>query len=203
MKSYSRNLLFFVIPVIFMLCISCSSAPEIYQSDYFGELTLNESNDLDYIYSDPQISLRNSSIQVMDFEMLAPEPEDEDDEDDQDDVRWADAGKRFKEIIIEKTTPKISSKYGITLIDNPADYILEGRILEFERGSRAARYFVGFGAGAGYLVFDMKIIDKKSGKTVIAAHHKRFAARAWDDIVDLMNDVADDELPELFENVIK
>lgn len=203
MKNLSRVLFVLLLPAVFILFLSCSSAPEVYQSNYFGSLVLNESNDLDYIYSNPAFNLRNAAIQVTEFQMLAPEPEDEDDEDDAEDVRWAEAGSRFKDIIIAKTNPEISSKFGIDLTESEADFVMEGQITEFHRGSRAARYFVGFGAGAGYLVFDLKIIDKATGTIVIAAHHKRFAGRAWDDLVDLMNDVASDELPDLFKNVIK
>jgi len=202
MTRIFTKLLLLAIAATLLLCLGCSSEPEVFRSEYFGDLVLKEGDDLDYIYHDAAVNLRNATIQVMDFEMLAPEPEDEADEDDQDDVRWADAGKRFKEIIIQKATPEIKPKYGIAFTSGGADYVMKGRILEFNRGSRAARFFVGFGAGSGYLTFDMKIMDK-SGKIVLAAHHKRLAARVYDDLVDLMNDVADDELPDLFKTIFK
>ena len=42
--------------------------------------------------------------------------------------------------------------------------ILEGKISEFNAGSRALKFFVGFGAGKAYLKFKGRLVDAASGK---------------------------------------
>ena len=42
--------------------------------------------------------------------------------------------------------------------------ILEGQISEFNAGSRALKFFVGFGAGKAYLKFKGRLIDAATGK---------------------------------------
>lgn len=42
--------------------------------------------------------------------------------------------------------------------------ILEGQISEFNAGSRALKFFVGFGAGKAYLKFKGKLLDAATGK---------------------------------------
>ncbi len=42
--------------------------------------------------------------------------------------------------------------------------ILEGQISEFNAGSRALKFFVGFGAGKAYLKFKGKLVDAATGK---------------------------------------
>ena len=42
--------------------------------------------------------------------------------------------------------------------------ILEGAITEFNAGSRALKFFVGFGAGKAYLKVKGRLVDARSGK---------------------------------------
>jgi len=42
--------------------------------------------------------------------------------------------------------------------------ILEGKISEFNAGSRALKFFVGFGSGKAYLKFKGKLVDAQTGK---------------------------------------
>lgn len=42
--------------------------------------------------------------------------------------------------------------------------ILEGKITEFNAGSRALKFFVGFGAGMAYLKFKGRLVDAETGK---------------------------------------
>ena len=46
--------------------------------------------------------------------------------------------------------------------------ILEGQISEFNAGSRALKFFVGFGAGKAYLKFKGRLLDAATGKELAA-----------------------------------
>jgi uncharacterized protein DUF4410 len=50
--------------------------------------------------------------------------------------------------------------------DAPADYVLEGVLVNFEAGNAAKRLMVGFGSGRSHAVFEFSIKDKSSGNVV-------------------------------------
>jgi hypothetical protein len=133
------------------------------------------------------------TLVVAEFQMTAELPEDEKDEDDQDDIRWADAGKEFQKQLVEAIT-KTNTKSGTfgevkagAKDDAAADLVLEGRVTELNRGSRAARYFVGFGAGSGYIKVEARLTDK-TGKVVYALAHRQLAVLVTTDLRDEMRD---------------
>lgn len=59
-----------------------------------------------------------------------------------------------------------------TVVDSGGDLRAIGRIVDCSTGSAAAKFWVGMGAGSGGTTFDLKFVDKKSGKTVVAIHHR-------------------------------
>lgn len=44
--------------------------------------------------------------------------------------------------------------------------VLRGKIVEFTHGSQAARYLVGFGAGAGKIAVQCEFVDKATGEVI-------------------------------------
>ena len=48
--------------------------------------------------------------------------------------------------------------------------VMESTLLSYEKGSRAARYFIGFGAGKAYCTIQSVFIDKTTGKQVLKAN---------------------------------
>ena len=48
--------------------------------------------------------------------------------------------------------------------------MLDGKVISFEKGSRAARYFVGFGAGKAYCTIQATFTDKATGEVVLKAN---------------------------------
>ena len=48
--------------------------------------------------------------------------------------------------------------------------VLEGTVISYERGSRAARYFIGFGAGKAYCTIQATFTDKKTGEQILKSN---------------------------------
>jgi hypothetical protein len=59
------------------------------------------------------------------------------------------------------------------------DILVEGRIVDCSTGNNAAKFLVGFGAGAGYTTIDLKFKEKATGKLVAAAHHRVVSGTSW------------------------
>lgn len=47
---------------------------------------------------------------------------------------------------------------------------LDGKVISFEKGSRAKRYFIGFGAGKAFCTIQATFTDKASGQEVVKAN---------------------------------
>jgi hypothetical protein len=45
--------------------------------------------------------------------------------------------------------------------------VLNGTVISFEKGSRAKRYFIGFGAGKAYCTIQAKFVNKVTGEEVL------------------------------------
>jgi hypothetical protein len=50
--------------------------------------------------------------------------------------------------------------------DAPADYILEGQLVNFEAGNAAKRLMVGFGSGRSHAIFDFVVKEASTGQVV-------------------------------------
>ena len=48
--------------------------------------------------------------------------------------------------------------------------VLDGVVISFEKGSRAARYFIGFGAGKAYCTIQATFSNKETGEVVLKAN---------------------------------
>lgn len=82
-----------------------------------------------------------------------------------------------------------------------------GRITDCSTGNSAAKYFVGFGAGQGYVAIDVKMVDTESGKLLMALHHRVVSGTnisnteskfsKW--VGKLSDDIADEGLVRMYE----
>jgi hypothetical protein len=52
------------------------------------------------------------------------------------------------------------------------DYAVEGRIIEFKRGSGTVRFFIGFGLGNARLVVSLKLVDRSENKTIFSGNFR-------------------------------
>lgn len=64
------------------------------------------------------------------------------------------------------------------------DIVVSGRIVDCNAGSRAAKFWVGMGAGAASVTFDIKLTDKASGELLAAIHHRAVSGTAMSEIDD-------------------
>lgn len=53
---------------------------------------------------------------------------------------------------------------------NDSVLVLDGVVISFEKGSRALRYFVGFGAGKAYCTIQSTFTNKETGEVVLKAN---------------------------------
>jgi hypothetical protein len=67
--------------------------------------------------------------------------------------------------------------------------IVRAKVVEMDPGSRAARYWAGFGAGAARAKVDVQLIDAKSGKVLLKFEQERRSGvgAAGGDYESLMN----------------
>jgi len=72
---------------------------------------------------------------------------------------------------------KNSGKYSLTEDKNRASYILNIKIMQFTTGNRAARFWVGFGAGAAKFHILCQLIDS-NGKIVDEQNFQRFGTES-------------------------
>lgn len=75
-----------------------------------------------------------------------------------------------------------------------ADILIDGKFKDLTTGSRALRFWVGFGAGKSFCRAEMKGIDPKSGAEVFSLDHARGSG---------MDVVSEDELMENIDEVVE
>lgn len=64
------------------------------------------------------------------------------------------------------------------------DLVLSGRFVDVNAGSKAAKFWVGFGAGAATATWDIKLVDATSGELLMALHHRVVSGTAMSEIDD-------------------
>ena len=100
---------------------------------------------------------------------------------------------------------KSSGRFGEVSIDaaaapSPSSIVVEGRFLAINPGSRAKRYWVGFGAGRSGVFVAGRVLDSQ-GKTLAEFQHGRHSGIGFyggsyvkfltDDVEDIGSDIAD------------
>lgn len=88
------------------------------------------------------------------------------------------------------------------------DIKVTGRIVDCSTGNQAAKMIVGFGAGSGFTVIDLKMVDTESGELLMAMHHSVVSGSEmstteskfskW--VGKLTNDIDDDGLVAMYED---
>ena len=72
------------------------------------------------------------------------------------------------------------------------DLVLEGRFADVNAGSKAAKFWVGFGAGSATATWDMKFVDTATGEVVVAIHHRAVSGTSLSEIDDKIASWLDD-----------
>jgi hypothetical protein len=137
-------------------------------------------------------SFSGKTIHVQKFEKKADAPP----SGDQGALEYANADTFMQEVFAKQTNERIEKTGAKFVTGGSGEYTLKGQITEFRYPKKGAAWggWIGNAAGSGTIVYDWKIVDK-SGKTVVAVHHKILAG-ASDTLDRRVNNVHGDEMVE-------
>jgi hypothetical protein len=115
---------------------------------------------------------------------------------DQGALEYGNADTFMQQVFSKQTNDRVDKQGTKFIVGGKGDYVLEGQITEFRYPKKGAAWggWIGSAAGSGTIVYDWKIVDK-SGKTVVAVHHKILAG-ASDTMERRVNNVHGDEMVE-------
>jgi hypothetical protein len=145
---------------------------------YFSpEADFHETDEIDYLWVSPGFSVEGKKLSFVAW----PEPQflgEKAGERDTKDTRLArmmasDMHQVFSDAFAA------AFKNRLTIAEKGGDLRVEGRIVDCSTGSTAAKFIVGFGAGAGSTTFDLRFVDTASGKTVAGLHHRVVSGTSW------------------------
>ena len=138
----------------------------------------------------PDFSFAGKTIHVQKFEKKADAPP----SGDVGALEYRNADTFMQEVFAHMANDRLE-KDGTKFVSGGAgDFTLKGQITEFRYPKKGAAWggWIGAAAGSGTIVYDWKIVDK-SGKTVVAVHHKILAS-ASDTLERRVDNVHGDEL---------
>jgi hypothetical protein len=137
-------------------------------------------------------SFAGKTIHVEKFEKKADAPS----SGDQGGLEYGNADTFMQEAFARKTNERVEKQGTKFVTGGSGDYVLKGQITEWRYPKKGAAWggLIGGAVGSGTIVTDWKIVDK-SGKTVVAVHHK-IVASASDTMERRVNNVFGDEMVE-------
>jgi hypothetical protein len=137
-------------------------------------------------------SFAGKTIHVQKFEKKADAPS----SGDMGGLEYGNADTFMQEVFAHKANERIEKQGTKFVTGGTGDYVLMGQITEWRYPKKGAAWggWIGAAAGSGTIVYDWKIVDK-SGKTVVAVHHKILAS-ASDTMERRVNNVHGDEMVE-------
>lgn len=149
---------------------------------WFGQdLEFRTSEQLDYFWVEPGFSLQGKAIQIEEW----PDPVflgAKADIDSKDSARAYQLSSSMADWVRGSLSNALRDYAQIS--KDEGDYVLSGRFVDVNAGSKVAKWMVGFGAGSATATWDMKLVDKKTGKLVAAIHHRSVSGTHMSDIDD-------------------
>lgn len=136
--------------------------------EWFGpRITFRQDDEVDFVWMQPGLNLKGRSIQVKAWEdpVFLRRGRDEADREAAD--RLTSAFPPALEQALERGLRK-----RCTLVRETPDFVLVGRFVDVNAGNRRLKEQVGWGAGAGTATWDLKLVEARTGRTVLAAHHR-------------------------------
>ncbi len=137
-------------------------------------------------------SFSGKTIHVQKFEKKADAPS----HGDMGGLEYGNADTFMQEVFANQTNERIEKTGAKFVTGGSGDYELKGQITEFRYPKKGAAWggWIGGAVGSGTIVYDWKIVDK-SGKTLVAVHHKILAS-AGDTMERRVDNVFGDEMVE-------
>jgi hypothetical protein len=147
-------------------------------------------NKFDCEWVDPSFSFAGKTIHVEKFEKKADAPS----SGDMGGLEYGNSDTFMQEVFAKQTNERIEKQGTKFVTGGSGDYVLKGQITEWRYPKKGAAWggWIGAAAGSGTIVYDWKIVDK-SGKTVVAVHHKILAS-ASDTMERRVNNVHGDDM---------
>jgi len=150
---------------------------------WFGpnDIEFHTSGQLDYFWVKPGFSLQGKTIQIEEWPdpvFLGPKG----------DVDSKDSARAFQ--LSGSMAGWLRGSLSNALQDyaevskSEGDYVLSGRFVDVNAGSRVAKFMIGMGAGSATATWDMKLVDKKTGELLAAIHHRSVSGTYMSDIDD-------------------
>jgi|GEM_PF-825593 len=138
-----------------------------------GDLEFRETEEVDYLWVSDAFSekaLESSKLHFPDW----PEVEfvgDDADERDNDDRSLA---RRMNRLMPQYFHDAFDLGWDgrVECSFDEGDIEVTGRVVDCSTGNNAAKWIVGFGAGAGYVAVDVKMVDTETGELLMALHHR-------------------------------
>jgi hypothetical protein len=143
--------------------------------DWFEEgadLEFREAKRVDYLWVSENFSVDDLEGRVLHFPDW-PKVEfvgDDVDERDEDDLALARRMNRLMPQYFHDAFD-IGLEGRVDVSFEEGDVLVTGRVVDCSTGNMAAKMIVGFGAGAGYTVIDLKMVDGETGELLVALHH--------------------------------
>jgi hypothetical protein len=147
---------------------------------WFGpNVEFRTTEDIDYIWARPGFSLKGRKLHIekwSDPEFLGEERE----------ARDSAKASELTEVMPSRLRGALASTLsGIAEVSrDEGDIMVTGRIVDCESGSKAAKMWVGFGAGKAYATWDIKFTDMATGEVLVAVHHRSISGTAYSEIDD-------------------
>jgi hypothetical protein len=145
------------------------------QAAYFGgDLAFREADDIDYLWVKDGFEIDGHTLQFVPW----PEAALLDGEADAEDRKLArDMSGEMHRMLHDAAERAWRGKATASL--DEGDVRVEGRIVGCSAGNDTAKLLVGFGAGSGNTVFDLKFVDAKSGELLAAMHTRVVSGSTW------------------------
>lgn len=94
---------------------------------------------------------------------------------------------RLKDMLMER----LREREVFSMIESGGDYEVRGSILEFNRGSGAVRFLIGFGAGNAKMVTSLELIDQRTEEVIFGGNFDAVVASGLESGDKIYRTIAD------------
>lgn len=182
-----------------LMCVLVLGAPAMAErldegmldpSWFGGAPEFRETEEIDYLWAAPGLDLAGATIRIAEWEDPKFLGKDRDAKDKAKAVELTDRWPSW-------LRGSLSAVGGITTTKEGGDYVLEGRLVDCNAGSKAAKWLVGMGAGSATATWDLKLM--RGNELVLALHHRAISGTNMSDIEDKIVKWLDEGLVPMFE----
>jgi Domain of unknown function (DUF4410) len=154
---------------------------------WFGDgITFTKSEDVDYYWVRPGLDLSGHTLFMKPWEDPAMLRQGRDGKDNAKATEITDS---FPGMLRGALTGAFNGKAKVSRTEG--DLVLIGRFVDVNAGSKAAKFWLGFGAGSETATWDLKILNPKTGDLLLAVHHRAISGSAMSNIQDKLVKWAD------------